>query len=66
MLFDEIKKEITPIAYLYHFFTLLEADFDFLSLESSIQEVSESPKFAYFLLNLTCRLFFQLSFCQET
>ena len=51
---------------MYCFSALLEATFDFLTLESRIPEILEPPGFAKFLLNSTCRVFFPLSFCQET
>ena len=51
---------------MYCFSALLEATFDFLTLESRIPEILEPPGFAKFSLNSTCRVFFPLSFCQET
>ena len=66
VVFDEIFKKLTYIAYLYQFFALFEICYDFWILESRIPGFQKSPGIGQFWLISIHRVYVPLNFSQGT
>ena len=66
VVFDEIFKKLTYIAYLYQFFALFEICYDFWILESRIPGFQKSPGIGHFWLISIYKVYFPFNFSQGT
>ena len=66
MVFDEIFKKLTYIAYLYRFFALFEICYDIWILESRIPGFQKSPGIGHFWLISIYKVYFPFNFSQGT